>query len=261
MIGNYVGSPWEFENLRSKDFEFFAEGCHFTDDSVCAAAVADILLNRRPPAATLQEWCRRYPHCRWGARFGYWIVDESRAPYGSYGNGAAMRVSPAAFLKRRCPLAAAFAASDRVTEVTHNHPEGMKGARATTDAVWRAFQGEKPERVRDSVAKEYGYNLARSVSEIRTTYEYNETRQQIVPESITCALESEGFEDAMRTRSRLAATPMGSRRSPVRSPRRSAGSRTIFARYAKSEIPKDAPDILAILEAMAEEERSAVGGE
>ena len=131
-------------SIKTKDFPFFGDYCRFTDDSVCTIAVADILLHDLPPAETMQKWCRRYPRRGYGGNFGYWIYANPPEPYGSYGNGAAMRVSPAAFLNRN-NLDAALSASDKVTRITHNHPEGIKGARATTHAIWLAFQGENPE--------------------------------------------------------------------------------------------------------------------
>ena len=198
IIGDIVGSVYEWDRIKTKDFEFFSERGHITDDSVCTAAVADILLHDLPAAATLQEWCRRHPRMSYGVRFrSRWMWDESPEPYDSYGNGAAMRVSPAAFLNRD-ELPAALAASDRVTGVTHDHPEGMKGARATAHAVWLALNGGDPATIRATVAAEYGYDLSRTVDEIRPDYEYNETCQRCVPEAITCAIESVSFEDAVR---------------------------------------------------------------
>ena len=197
IIGDIVGSVYEWDRIKTKDFEFFSERGHFTDDSVCTAAVADILLHDLPEAATLQRWCRRHPGMSYGGWFGQWIRHESPEPYNSFGNGAAMRVSPAAYLNRD-DLPAALAASDRVTAITHDHPEGMKGARATVHAIWLALNGEDPATIRAAVEAGYGYDLSRTVDEIRPGYAFNETCQGTVPESITCALESVSFEDAIR---------------------------------------------------------------
>ena len=109
-----------------------------------------------------------------------------------------MRVSPAAFLNRNNDVADALAAADRVTEITHNHPEGMKGARATTDAIWLAFQGERPEAIRQAIAAVYDYDMAQTVDDIRPSYTFDESCQGTVPQAITCALESVSFEDAVR---------------------------------------------------------------
>lgn len=197
VIGDIAGSIYEASPIKTKDFPFFREHCRFTDDSVCTAAVADILLHDLPPAETMQTWCRRHPHRGYGGNFGMWIYDDPPEPYDSYGNGAAMRVSPAAFLNRE-DLSAALSASDTVTEMTHNHLEGMKGARATTHAIYLAFQGERPEDIRQVIASEYGYDLRRTVDEIRPSYFFDVTCQGSVPQAITCALESESFEDAVR---------------------------------------------------------------
>ena len=198
VIGDIVGSVYEWDGIKTKSFEFFSDKGFVTDDSVCTAAVADALLHDRAPAAALQEWCRRYPDASYGGSFGSWIWMELPRPYNSFGNGAAMRVSPAAYLNRNGDLSDALAASDRVTAVTHNHPEGLKGARATVHAIWLAFQGEPAPAIRTAVAYTYGYDLSRSVDDIRPGYRFNEICQTTVPEAITCALESESFEDAIR---------------------------------------------------------------
>ena len=159
IIGDIVGSIYEFYPIKTKDFDFFSQRCFFTDDSVCTVAVADILLNDLPPAETMQKWCRSYPGRGYGSWFRKWIYEDTPEPYKSYGNGAAMRVSPAAFLHRD-GLDAALSAADKVTEITHNHPEGMKGARATTHAIWLAFEGENPDSIRQAISNEYGYDLS-----------------------------------------------------------------------------------------------------
>ena len=197
IIGDIVGSIYEWNRIKTKDFAFFGHRCDFTDDSVCTVAVADILLHDRPPAETMQEWCCRYPGRGYGGMFGNWIYFDEPEPYGSYGNGAAMRVSPAAFLHRD-DLEAALVASDKVTAITHDHPEGMKGARATTHAIWLAYQGENVANIREVIAAEYDYDLTQTVDDIRPNYFFNETCQGTVPQAITCALESDSFEDAVR---------------------------------------------------------------
>lgn len=197
IIGDIVGAVYEWDRIKTKEFEFFSPQGHFTDDSVCTAAVADILLHDLPEAATLQRWCQRYPGVSYGGWFGQWVWHESPKPYNSFGNGAAMRVSPAAFLHRG-DLSSALAASDRVTGITHDHPEGIKGARATVHAIWLALNGEDHARIRATITAEYGYDLSPTVDEIRPGYVFNETCQETVPESITCALESGSFEDAIR---------------------------------------------------------------
>ena len=200
IIGDIVGSRFEFKrtSMKSKDFDFFGAECDYTDDTVCTAAVAEILLDNRPAAETLQAWCRRHPCRGYGGMFSGWIRLVNPEPYNSYGNGSAMRVSPAAFLNRNRPLEEALRASDRVTAVTHNHPEGMKGARATTHAIWLGFLGTEPAQIRRTVEREYGYDLSRTVDEIRPGYFFDETCQGTVPEALACALASVSFEDAIR---------------------------------------------------------------
>ena len=197
IIGDIVGSIYEWDRIETKDFTFFGDGCEFTDDTVCTVGVADILLHDLPPAETMQEWCRRYPGRGYGGMFGNWIYFDDPVPYGSYGNGAAMRVSPAAFLNRS-DLGAALAASDKVTAITHDHPEGIKGARATTHAIWLAYQGENVTTIRETITAEYGYDLTQTVDDIRPNYFFNESCQGTVPQAIICALESDRFEDAVR---------------------------------------------------------------
>lgn len=198
IIGDIVGSIYEWDRIKTKEFELFGEGCHITDDSVCTAAVADILLHDLPAVSTMQQWCRKYLGAGYGGLFVEWIMIDNPQPYRSFGNGAAMRVSPAAFLNRKADLSLALAAADRVTTITHDHDEGIKGARATVHAIWLAYRGEDVNRIREIISSVYGYDLSRSVDDIRPGYTFNETCQQTVPEALTCALESESFEDAVR---------------------------------------------------------------
>lgn len=250
VIGDTVGSRFEFGNQRSTRFEFFDPRSHFTDDTVCTAAVADILMNGRDPAATMQAWCRRHPDCSWGSRFASWIHEAAPTPYGSYGNGAAMRVSPAAFLNRNRPLADALADADRVTGITHDHPEGMKGARAATHATWMAFQGASPGAVAEAITASYGYDLSRTVAEIRETYEYNETCQRTVPEALVCALTAPDFETAIRNAVSLGgdADTLAAIAGPLAEALH--GIPPDLVAYAETDILKAAPDIREVLRAM-----------
>ena len=198
ILGDIAGSSFERSGIKKKSFEFSGPQCEFTEDSVCTAAVADILLHDLPVAPILQRWCRRHPGRGYGGLFARWIETDDPASYGSFGNGAAMRVSPAAFLQRHGPVEDALKAADRVTEITHDYPEGMKGARATTHAIWLAFQGAAPRQIRRTIEHAYRYDLSRTVDEIRPGYSFDATCQGTVPEAITCALESTSFEDAVR---------------------------------------------------------------
>ncbi len=198
VIGDIVGSVYEFDNHRAKDFQpFFHSQAFFTDDTVCTIAVADALLNDRDPAAALREWGRRYwDNGGWGQRFALWLTSDDMGPYDSLGNGAAMRVSPAGLLAGSVEEAVAL--SDRVTEVTHNHPEGMRGAAATAVSIHLARVGRSQPEIRAWIARRFGYDLSASVDAIRPNYVYNELSRDTVPQALTCALEARDYEDAIR---------------------------------------------------------------
>ena len=199
IIGDIAGSIYEPKDrrIKTKDFPFFSEDCRFTDDSVCTAAVADALLHNLPPAETIRKWGRRYPRCGFSQIFKEWIASEADAPNCTFRNGAAMRVSPAAFLNRE-DLNAALLAADKVTVISHDHPEGIKGARATTHTIWLAYRGENVTGIREVITTQYGYDLTRTVDDIRPDYAFDMTCQGTVPQAVTCALESESYEDAVR---------------------------------------------------------------
>ena len=201
IIGDIVGSIYETKDhrIKTKDFPFFTENCRFTDDSVCTVAVADALLHNLPPAETMRKWGKRYPQCGFSQIFKTWIYAESdqEAPNCTFRNGAAMRVSPAALLNRD-NLNAALLAADKVTVISHDHPEGIKGARATTHAIWLAYKGENATAIREVIATEYDYDLTQRVDEIRPDYAFDMTCQGTVPQAITCALESKNYQDAVR---------------------------------------------------------------
>jgi ADP-ribosylglycohydrolase len=196
IIGDIVGSIYEFENHRSKTFPLFGQRVDFTDDTVCTVALADALLRNADAERTLRAWCLRYPDRGYGGMFRQWIVDETLGPYNSFGNGAAMRVSAAALLG--VDLESALFLADRITAITHDHPEGMKGARATVTAICLARAGESADRIRATVARSFGYEMERTVDDIRPGYVFNETCQRTVPEALTCALQATDFEDAIR---------------------------------------------------------------
>lgn len=196
IVGDIVGSIYEFDNHKSKDFPLFGEFSAFTDDSLCTIAVADCLMANGDPAVYLRRWGQKYSKLGYGDHYRRWLKRDDLGSYNSYGNGAAMRVSPAAFLASNLEQARRNAV--RVTEVTHNHPEGIKGALATTDAIWMAFQAVEPQAIRQHIATTYGYDMDRSVDSIRPEYEFAESCQKTVPEAIICALEATDFEDAIR---------------------------------------------------------------
>ena len=195
-IGDIIGSVYEFQAWKSREFPLFPERSEFTDDSVCTVAVAECLLDGNDPALSLRKWCHRYPGRGYGGNFAVWLRETSMGPYNSFGNGAAMRVSPAALLAGN--LEEALRMADHVTAVTHNHPEGLKGAAATVTAIWLARQGVAPEDIRERIQEDFGYDLSRSIDEIRPSYRFNETCQDTVPQAIVSALEATSFEDAIR---------------------------------------------------------------
>ena len=249
IIGDIVGSIYEWKPIKTKEFEFLNPRCFFTDDSVCTLAVADILLHDLPPAETMQKWCRQYPRKSYGGMFREWIHAEPSEPYNSYGNGAAMRVSPAAFLNRD-NLTSALSAADKVTAITHNHPEGMKGARATTHTIWLAFQGESPAAIRQVITSEYDYDLTQTVDEIRPDYSFDVTCQGTVPQAITCALESENFEDAVRNAISIGgdADTLGAIAGPIAEALH--GIPDALIDRAKNDYLAEAPDIREVIRKM-----------
>lgn len=198
VIGDIVGSVYEWNNVKTKDFgPLFQARAFYTDDTICTMAVADALVTGRHAGEALKDWGRRYyENGGWGGMFSRWLLQESLAPYNSCGNGAAMRVSPAGLLAGSADEALTLAKS--VTEVTHNHPEGIKGAQATALAIFLARQGVSPQDIKATITGQFGYDLDRTVDDIRPTYRFDATCQQTVPQALVCALTATGFEDALR---------------------------------------------------------------
>ena len=207
ILGDIIGSPFEFDRGdKTKEFDLFTKGCDFTDDSVMTIAVGEALLEVGPEAtvkeieesvvANMQDWGKRYPYAGYGGRFRYWLRERNPEPYGSYGNGSAMRVSAAGWLydsmERTREVARATA------NVTHNHPEGIKGAEATASAIYMARNSSSKEEIKEYIEREFHYNLDRTLDEIRPGYHMDETCQRTVPEAIIAFLESKDFEDAIR---------------------------------------------------------------
>ena len=207
ILGDIIGSPFEFDRGdKTKEFDLFTKGCDFTDDSVMTIAVGEALLAVGPEATVkeieeavvtnMQDWGKRYPYAGYGGRFRYWLRERNPKPYGSYGNGSAMRVSAAGWiydsLERTREVARATA------NVTHNHPEGIKGAEATASAIYMARNESSKEEIKEYIEREFHYNLDRTLDEIRPGYHMDETCQRTVPEAIIAFLESKDFEDAIR---------------------------------------------------------------
>ena len=218
IIFYIVGSRFEFNNNRSKDFELFTDECEITDDSIMTIAVAKAIMETEKKIKTLinecgnnyeynkllesmtikymQEIGRKYPYYGYGGMFRCWVFSDNPKPYNSFGNGAAMRISPVGFIANTeheaCEL------SRIVTSTTHNHEEGIKGAGATVISTYMARHGATKEEIRHKINENY-YNLNFTIDEIRDTYKFNETCQETVPQAIVAFLESTSFEDAIRT--------------------------------------------------------------
>lgn len=203
VIGDIVGSRFEWNNIKTKEFKLFTNACTVTDDSIMTLAVAKALLSCEGDYSQLGEkavyWMRKigqsYPYCGYGGRFYQWMYSRNPKPYYSFGNGAAMRISACGFMANSIEQAKIF--SKAVTEVTHNHPEGLKGAEATAIAIYLARNGKSKKEIRDYIVNEY-YPLDFTLDSIRDSYEFNETCQQTVPQAIEAFLESNSFEDAIR---------------------------------------------------------------
>jgi ADP-ribosylglycohydrolase len=197
IIGDIVGSRFEFNNHRSTEFEFLSSYCSFTDDTICTVAVAEALINKTNFMDSLLWWCRRYPNPAGGYGMGFrnWLLSRYPEPYDSYGNGSAMRVSPVGWLGI---LKDVMEYARRSAEVTHNHPEGIKGAQCIADLIWRLRNGQKKEWLKCHVVQAYGYQLTYSCDQIRVMNSFNETCMITVPQAIQCFLESYDFESAVR---------------------------------------------------------------
>ena len=196
-IGDIVGSRYEYHTMKQKNFPFFEKGrCFFTDDTVCTAAVIESLLDGIDPAFSLRQWGRRYSNVDYGLHFARWLKDVSAGPYYSFGNGAAMRISPVGFLSKS--EEEVVRVSDRVTKVSHDHPEGIAGARAVSLSIFLARLGIDKSDIRHRIGLEFGYDLSLSLDDIRSDYGYDVSCQGTVPPALICAFEAEDFEDAIR---------------------------------------------------------------
>lgn len=197
VIGDIVGSVYEFHNHRTKVFELFNERSTFTDDSVLSFATAKVLLDSTDYSQTYQDFARRYPGRGYGGNFALWIHSNNALPYNSFGNGSAMRVSPVGFAFKT--LEETLKEAKRSAMVTHNHPEGVKGAQAVACAIFLARSGENKASIKREITSRFEYDLSRPIETIRLTNRFDETCQGSVPEAITAFLKSDGFEDAIRT--------------------------------------------------------------
>jgi len=196
MIGDIVGSVFEWDNIKSTEFPFFSPKGFFTDDSVLTAATAQAILSGTSYTEAYQDFSRRYPGRGYGGNFQHWIYADDPQPYNSWGNGSAMRVSPVGFAYNR--IEDVLEQAERSAEVTHDHPEGVKGAQAAALAVFLARQEVSKKEMRTEIANRFGYDMDRSLDQIRPVYIYDVSCQGSVPEAIIAFLESTDFEDAIR---------------------------------------------------------------
>lgn len=214
IIGDIAGSTYEFHSIKTKDFPLFAPGSSYTDDSLMSIAVASALIQtgeghvgfKSHVVTSMRQIAAKYP-CPmggYGGRFRHWLVSSNPRPYGSFGNGSAMRVSPCGDVA--ATLDEALELARQSAEVTHNHPEGIKGAQATAEAILLMRMARQSggdieaykKRLRNLITDRFDYDLSRTLDDIRPTYRFNESCQATVPEAITAFLESTGFEDAIR---------------------------------------------------------------
>ncbi len=223
MIGDIAGSKYEFNNTFDYDFEMFGEGCDFTDDTICTVAIADAILNGRSYQESLLDWCRRYPSPKgaYGGRFAAWIRSLNPQPYNSFGNGSAMRVSPVAWLFD--DLSQVLEEAEKTALPTHNHPEGIKGAKAVAHAIWYFRKSKFSEGSKDSeneetkglknenakASKDENETIQGFMSIARSYYEdfdtrvypkgkFDETCMDAVPLSFYLLSQASSFEDAIR---------------------------------------------------------------
>jgi ADP-ribosylglycohydrolase len=196
VSGDIIGSVYEARPIKTKDFPLFHPRCRFTDDTVLTVAVADAILSGSSYRDSIRDWGRRYPHAGYGGSFIGWLQEDEPRPYGSWGNGSAMRVSPVGF---------AFETEEEVldharrsAEVSHNHREGIKGAQAVALALFMARRGGDKTVMRRELSDRFGYNLDRTVQEIRPGYRFDVSCQGSVPEAIIAFLDSDSWEDAVR---------------------------------------------------------------
>lgn len=196
IIGDIIGSVFEWNNVKTTDFQLFTERTDYTDDSVLTFATMDSVLNGIDYTTAYQKYGSNFPHRGYGGFFKSWIHAENPEPYNSYGNGSAMRVSPVGWAYNT--LDEVLFQAKRSAEVTHNHPEGIKGAQATAAAIFLARNGSSKADIKQYIQDTFGYDLERRIDDIRPVYQFNETCQGTVPEAIIAFLESEHYESAIR---------------------------------------------------------------
>ena len=203
IIGDIVGSRFEFNNIKTKKFKLFDKRCKVTDDSVMSVAVAEMCLNGYVPnnkemiIKTFKKWGQKYPRVGYGNKFFQWVLSDNPLPYNSCGNGSAMRISAIGFFAKTKEEVEVY--SKDVTEVTHNHPEGIKGAESVASVIWLCRKGKSKDEIKTFIQNEFGYDLSRTCNQIRSEYTFDVSCQGTVPQAITAFLEGCDFEDVIRT--------------------------------------------------------------
>ena len=195
ITGDIIGSIYEWDNIKTIEFPLFSKDCFFTDDSVLTLATMDAITNNVPYEDSYFKFATNYPGRGYGGGFRRWLQSDLK-PYNSFGNGAGMRVSPVGWAFDT--LEEVIHQATESAKVTHNHPEGIKGAQATAVSVFLARTGSSKDEIRNIIETTFGYDLHRTCDEIRPIYTFNETCQGTVPEAIIAFLESTDFENAIR---------------------------------------------------------------
>jgi ADP-ribosylglycohydrolase len=196
IAGDIIGSVYERRNIKTKDFPLFKVTSQPTDDSILTIATAEVILKSGDYAERYKTYYQRYPNAGYGGSFHDWGNSTTLEPYNSWGNGSAMRVSPIGFAYDS--LETVMVEAERSAAVTHNHPEGIKGAQATASAIFIARTGASKTTIRDHIANNFGYDLSFTLNEIRPSYKFDVSCQGSVPQAIVAFLESADFEDAIR---------------------------------------------------------------
>jgi ADP-ribosylglycohydrolase len=196
IAGDIIGSAYEFNPIKTSDFRLFTKHSRFTDDTVMTIASAYSILHKASYSDSMRKFGRKYPNAGYGGSFMKWILDPAGKPYNSWGNGSAMRVGPVGFAFSS--IEEVLAEAQKNAEITHNHPEGVKGAQATALAIYLARTGTSKDTIRAEISNRFGYNLKKRVSEFRSDYSFDVSCQGSVPEAITAFLESKNYEDAVR---------------------------------------------------------------
>lgn len=196
IAGDIIGSVYEWNSIKTKQFELFSRHCFFTDDSILTTALADSIMTGKPYVENLKAFAQDYPDGGYGGRFRRWVQSSDSKPYNSWGNGAAMRISPVGFAYSS--LEEVLTRAKEFTEITHNHPEGIKGGQATAVAIYLARHGATKDDIRDYIVATFNYDLSKHTDEIRPTYRFHESSQETVPQAIRAFYDSVDYEDAIR---------------------------------------------------------------